>query len=603
MANLAKCVGIDLGTSSVKLVEAVRDGNGVRVTAAASIETNIEPASGPEERRDAQVKAVRELLRQTRVSAKNAVIAVSGHQAFIRRFRMPNTTAERLEKLINYEARQQIPYPLDQADLQWKSYAVPGEKDLEILLSAVRHDQVAEYMALASKCGIKPLEVGVSSFALFNAQAILDMPAEVLNQKIAALGKAKKGAAAPVPAAGSAMEEVKLHLNIGATAFDLIITQNSGESYLKFPRTVTRGGNGHEITRAIMKGCEISSFQDAERIKRYQTKVMSSDFNPDGEEDLNPDSCAAATQAIDGLLIEVRKSLDYFISQQDGMSVDSITISGGQALIPGLAEYIEEKLAIPTTLVDGVPEGSGVRWGVTEPITPYLPAFGLAIQGLGLARATMDFLPEERKVLRDFPYLTAGAIAALVALAIGLGSQVGSGGAAAYRAGAQNAMSQVATYQADSTRARETIAIHNAVADDFATLAKAMPERTYWIEQLRQVQSLKPPEVTMFLVDFGPTGYVELLGYSDTVRSGADFTQALRTYFATQEVAPKQIPVLDGSVQGQRNIGGRQVNVFKIIFELGDKPNTLQVTPTPAPAMDGRTGPGMGRPMPGGRRG
>src|SRR5690606_20847117 len=102
MANLAKCVGIDIGTSSVKLVEAVRDANGVRVTAAASVETNIEPSAGPEERRDAQVKAVRELLRQTRLSGKNAIIGVSGHQAFIRRFRMPNTTQERLEKLINY---------------------------------------------------------------------------------------------------------------------------------------------------------------------------------------------------------------------------------------------------------------------------------------------------------------------------------------------------------------------------------------------------------------------------------------------------------------------------------------------------------------------
>jgi type IV pilus assembly protein PilM len=150
MANLAKCVGIDIGTSSVKLVEAVREGKGVRVTAAASVETNIEPSAGPEERRDAQVKAVRELLRQTRVSAKNAIIGVSGHQAFIRRFRMPNTTPERLEKLINYEARQQIPYPLDQADLQWQSFRIPGEKDLEILLSAVRHDQIAEFMKLAA---------------------------------------------------------------------------------------------------------------------------------------------------------------------------------------------------------------------------------------------------------------------------------------------------------------------------------------------------------------------------------------------------------------------------------------------------------------------
>jgi hypothetical protein len=422
---------------------------------------------------------------------------------------------------------------------------------------------------------------------------VLDMPAAQLREKIANLGKSKKKkGAAEEPVAAGAAEEVKMSLNIGATAFDLVISHNAGESYLKFPRTVTRGGNGHEVTRAVMKGCEVSSFQDAERIKRYQTKVMSSSFDPEGEEDLNPDSCGAATQAADGLLIEVRKSLDYFISQQDGMSVDSIVISGGQAVLPGLAEYIEERLAIPTTLLESVPEGSGVKWGVTEPLTPYLPAFGLAVQGLGLARATMDFLPEEKKVMRDFPYLTAGAIAALVLVMVGLGSQVGSGHAAAYRAGAQTAQSRVMEYQADSTRAKNVIQTHNRVADDFAVLAKAMPARDYWMVQLLEVQRLKPPEVTLQRLDFGPTGYCQIWGYSDTERSAADFTSALRGYFAKLEKPPKTQPTLDDRVTGRRTVDGRQVFVFKINFELADKQNTLKVTPTPAPIAGGNMGPG-----------
>jgi type IV pilus assembly protein PilM len=597
MANLAKCVGIDLGTSSVKLVEAVRDGNGVRVTAAASVETNIEPSAGPDERRDALVKAMRELLRQTRVSSKNAIIGIPGHKAFIRRFRMPNTTQERLEKLINYEARQQIPYPLDQADLQWKSYAIPGEKDLEILLSAVRHEDVAEFAALASKCGIKPLEIGVSSFALFNAQAVLDMPAARLARKIASLGKAPKGGKkgpmeASMVADPDEMEEVKLNLNIGATSFDLVISHRSGDSFLKFPRTVTRGGNGHEITRSIMRGCEVGSFQDAERIKRYQTKVMSGAFSPEGEDDLNPDSCVAATQAIDGLLIEVRKSLDYFISQQDGMSVDTVVVSGGQALLPGMAEYVEEKLAIPTIVVDSVPEGSGVKWGVTEPLTAYLPALGLALQGLGLARATMDFLPEENKILRDFPYATAGAIAALVILGIGIGTQVGSGQVSAYRSAAQSASSQAQMLRTDSTRTQDIRRTHTEVADDFAAMAKVMPDRTYWIEQLKRVQEYKPPEVTLRRVELGPTGYSSIWGYSETERSAADFASALRGYFDTLEnkPEPKDMPVLDDQGQNRANIDGRQVYTFRINFTLADKQNTLKVTPTPVPTQDGRMG-------------
>jgi hypothetical protein len=147
------------------------------------------------------------------------------------------------------------------------------------------------------------------------------------------------------------------------------------------------------------------------------------------------------------------------------------------------------------------------------------------------------------------------------------------------------------------------IQTHNKVADDFAVLAKALPARDYWMVQLKEVASLKPPEVTLQRLDFGPTGYCQILGYSDTERSAADFTSALRGYFATLENPPKMQPTLDDRVTGRRNVGGRQVYVFQINFELADKQNTLKVTPTPAPVQDGRMGPGMRGPAVPGRRG
>lgn len=607
MPVLKKCLGIDLGTSAVKLVEVVVDRAAIRVVNAISRETGLEAGATPEQRRDAIERTTKELLREARTSTKDAIFGLPGQKVFIRRFRLPDTTDERLEKIVNYEARQQIPFPLEKTDLQFQYFRLPETKEVEVLLTAVRNEEIAEFMALATRTGLKVAAVGVGSFALFNTQAILDTPADKLAAMIDRLGKkdAPKGKAAKEQteeedAAEAAMEEVKANVHIGASSFDLVISHRARRTLLKFSRSVPNVG-GNELTRAIMSACEVGSFADAEAIKRHQTKAMTMEFNPTGEENLNPDSCAAATQAIDRLVVELRRSLDFFISQQDGMSVDGIVLSGGQSLLPGLDAYLEEKLAVPTMLMAGVPEGSGLQWQSSEPITTYAAALGLAIQGVGLGTASVDFLPRERKISRDFPYKSVAIMAALLVAAAGLGTMVGSESQSVLNGEAGRVQSQLAINRPQKTAVDELVQAQTQISSVYEVIEQGVVDRAFWLDYLTTINELKPPDIVLVDVQMGHTGTTRIRGVAGSQRSAADFVSSLKD--AIKPKNPSDAPRLGERLNQLPNYPGFTGSVysFEILFTVPNKPNPLKVPP-PFSATQPGVNPGAGG-LPGGLRG
>lgn len=645
MTTLKKCLGVDLGSNTVKVVEVAVDREGLKVLNAASAETNVDPAASPEERRDAIVRALRELLKKSKFSSKEAVFGLPGQKVFIRRFRLPETTPERLERIVTYEARQQIPFPIDKTDLQFEFFPIPEEKEVEVLLVAVRHDEVRDYMTLVNKTGLKARAVGVSSFAVFNCQAALKRNVDETQERIGAHGKAaakaagpkgKKKAASPLAAlaglpvigkkfapppepeveeenaqaepAEFAFEEVHAFVNLGAAAMDLTVAQMGKVPTLKFSRSVPNAGN--DISRAIMAGCDIASFLDAERIKKHQTRLMTYDFDMAVDEGShNRDACLAASQATDRILAEVRRSLDFFISQPDGMAVDAIMLAGGQAQLPGMPEYVEEKLTIPVQVVSQVPEESGLIWRPQgEALTPYLPAVGLALQGVSLADVSVDFLPVERKITRDYPYRTTGVVAALLAGVIAIASMAGQGYTRLYRAETASLMGRKGQDQAQVMAAREVQNKHDRAADKLVRVSKAFGERDYWLNFLAQVESIKPPDVLILRIQGNHDGSVRIEGACEQQRSAADFNESLRRLLKDPTKAP-ELEAID-AVRGPQNPIPDVPSAFRfaIVMQTSDKYNLLRVTPTPDPRMDPRGGvrpgqPGGRQPVPPGGRG
>lgn len=611
MPQLRQCLGVDLGFNTVKIVELAIDKNSVRVIRAASAPTGATPSMSADESRNCIASAARDLIKKARFGSRQAVFSISGQKVFIRRFRLPATNEERLARIIQYEARQQIPFPLDKTILQYQYRQLPEENEVEVLLVALRIDEVRGFMQVAQRTGLTPTCVGVSSFALFSAHQFISLDEKGAAQLFESLSKKKKkgggfalgrkkGASAPEEAAEEAApedetfsyEEVKGYVNLGATSYDLAIGKASkGGGMIGFTRTVPMGGD--EMTKAIMKQCNVESFYDAERIKTSSTQLLSFAFDAEEDSQINQDASQAITDVADKMVSEIRRSLDFYITQPDGMAIDSLVLSGGQALLPGMDSYLEEKLTVPVTIIKEPPEKSALQWPASAgPITPFMIAIGLGLQGLNVSTIKVDFLPEERKIVRDFPYRVTAVMIIILAALIGFSTQAGKGYAVKYRTMKDSILAEATRYQGQAKQFEETQALHDQVAEEYVALNKSFGQRRFWMDVLAKISEIKPPEVLIEDIQLEHDGRVTIIGSSELQVSAADLVDGIKAAFGENvDVWPGKEPgnFIDFVVPRTPTAGGSstQSSQFGITFLLKEKVNHLKITPTPAPSPTG----------------
>lgn len=618
MPALRQCLGIDLGTHSVKIVEVAVEKNAIRVIRAASAPTGVMPSMSAEEVRAAIVSTAKEVLKKNRFSSRKAVYGVSGQKVFVRRFRLPKTSEERLARIIQYEARQQIPFPLDKTLIQWQHRNLDKEGEVEVLLVAIRIDEIRDYMGMVGKIGIAPVAIGVSTFALFNAHRLSGLnpgQAELLFDKLNNRKKkapSKKAEAAPtavnssdktmkldvedMPQDDFSYSELKGYVNIGAATFDVAIPRgDAGSGMVGFTRTVPLAGD--EMTKAVMRGVGVESFHDAERIKTSATQLMSFNFDFEAEHEVNQEASMAVTEVADKMITEIRKSLEFYITQPDGVAIDSVVVTGGQALLPGIDAYLEEKLALPVSVVKELPEGSPLHWPQTAGVpTQYFVATGLALQGVGAAEIKVDFLPEDQKITRDFPYRVTAVMAGIVLLIIAVSSQAGKNYSAVYLRDTESLNKQADALREKAKAFDETQALHITVADDYDKLAKTFGQRTYWTDFLAALANIKPPGVVITNIAMNHDGRVEITAVSELAVAAADFNDAVKSNLAsrlaetTEEDGNKVTTrILSIQTMPPRPPFEKEYSQFRIAFQLNDKVNhlnivpTLAVTPTPGP--------------------
>ena len=377
-------VGVDIGSSWIKAVEIKRGLGGFTVSKMARKQVEIPETDVPEERQKALFNSVNSLLKENGMASRNVVVGLPGYQVFVRKLRVPATTDDRLGKIILYEARQQIPFPIDKIQIDYHLKPIPDTNELEVLLVGSKKDIIAEQMNSYRKSGLKLKYLDVTPVALFNFQKCIDA---TLDQEATAL------------------------INIGAATTDISFVR---EGLLSFTRTAPVGGN--DLTREITKvfGCE---FNKAEELKlKYGQAPLEFELDLGLDE---PDSGAgsdkdyrkrvgqAITPALDRLINEIRRTFDYYISQPDGVAIGRVVLSGGTSLLPKLDEFLIEKLATPVVLINKFPDWQNIKNAPEQfgdEVSWYTTALGLALHSIpkipNLIR--VDFLPQDLKDIRNF---------------------------------------------------------------------------------------------------------------------------------------------------------------------------------------------------------
>jgi len=231
---------------------------------------------------------------------------------------MPTMTEFELEAQIEFEADQHIPYDIDDVylDFQILGKVSEDEAQMEVVLAACKREVIDDYQLVLNEAGLTPTCVDCAVFTLENAAELL--PDEA-------------GQEAPDALAGP--RDVRTHalINIGANLININILQNG---QMAFVRDQFYGGNN--LTEEIQKAHGIS-YQAADQMK---------------QENFSGIKAEALEGFYVGLTSELVRSLDFYAASHAEFPVQKLLLSGGSALIPGLAGELEQRLGIEAQILN-----------------------------------------------------------------------------------------------------------------------------------------------------------------------------------------------------------------------------------------------------------
>ena len=340
-------IGLDITTSSVKLIELVESGGQYRVEAYAAEPT---PHNAVNEKAIVDASAVSEAIRRavkrSGVRNKECAVAISGDAAITKAIPMPRALSEsELEQQVELQADQYIPFPMEEVSYDFQVLG-PSEKDPEmqdVLLVATRTDNVEQRAAAVTAAGLVPKLVDVESFALENACRLMthQMPDGGIQRTIAVV-------------------------DVGASSTTFSILR---DLHIIYTRDFAFGGQ--QLTEEIMRTYGLS-MEEAGRAKKEGG--LPSNYQP---EVLDP--------FIDDMTQQVSRSLQFYLASGSGRTQpEQILICGGCANIPGVAEVIASRVGIPAERGDPLGQmrisSKAKALGVTRDATALLTACGLALR-------------------------------------------------------------------------------------------------------------------------------------------------------------------------------------------------------------------------------
>jgi len=326
-------VGLDIGTSRVKLVELVARGASVELARAAVELTPVDVIRDGKVVQPEQVAAViKKALAAGHFRPGEVVAAIAGQGVVVRHVQFPKMPEEELREALKWEGQKHIPFPVEDAVVDFEvihGVADPEAASMEVMLVAAQRSIVDSHLAAIELAGLRVVAVDVQPFTVLRA-----------------LRYEPPGAGRP-PAAGNG---IVAYVDIGAGTTDIVIAD--GE-IIRFTRIVPVGG--YSFTRAIADGLGVG-FEEAERIKIDEARVYPDHSQLDALDARRRVIADAVLDTARAIGTEVRRSLDYHDLQlqgrRDDAAVSRVVLAGGGSVLDGLDQYLQGELGLPTTMCD-----------------------------------------------------------------------------------------------------------------------------------------------------------------------------------------------------------------------------------------------------------
>ncbi len=370
MAELKGAWGIDIGQSALKAIKLKHVESSDQVVAVAFDyipypKILSQPDAIPEE---IVPQAIETFLSRNDVKGDSIAISVpSGTSALVRFVQLPPVEASKLPDVVKYEAKQQIPFDLDEVIWDYQPIGTGIEEggyllDAEVGLCAMKRDDVMRSLRPYNNAKVEVDAIQIASLSLYNAIAYDD------------LGIRRGQQITP-------KDEYVIILDMGCDFTTLLVTNGAKIRV----RNVPLGGN--HFTRALTKEMKLS-FAKAEHLKCNATK--------------SPDPRAvfqALRQVFNDYVSEIQRSIGYFSSVNRQAKISKVIGLGNGFKLAGLQKFLQQNLQYEVERPDAY-QGLAGDSVINAPLfqdnlLSFAVPYGLSLQALNLSRIHTTLLPKE----------------------------------------------------------------------------------------------------------------------------------------------------------------------------------------------------------------
>jgi type IV pilus assembly protein PilM len=380
MLNKKSFLVVDFGATNLKLAEFELTEAGGLSLCQYGFKSLGQDGTQEATRETAMLKGLQEALAEKHFQSRHVNICAPGYHTFSKFVKLPPVDTSKVTQIIQYEAQQNVPFPLEEVVWDYQILGAAPTGELEVLLVAIKSDVVEGLFRTAEKAGLRLQLVDVSPAALCNAF------------------RYNYGD----------LQGCTMLLDIGAKTSNLLFFEKGSV----YSRGINIGANA--ITQDFSKESKLS-YDEAERLKIEEGFVSLGGAYEEPESAHQAAISKIARQVLTRLHIQVNQTIQFYRGQQGGSPPDRLFLSGGATSMPYTAQFFSEKLNLPVEyfnplrnlqIHDELPreELAKVAHSLGE-------AVGLGLRNLAHCPVELNLMPKSSLKRQEFnqkkPYLVA----------------------------------------------------------------------------------------------------------------------------------------------------------------------------------------------------
>ncbi len=341
-----KIIGLDIGSSSIKLAEMTVTGSGAVLDNFAFIQSPNQSMNNGEITDSVLIaESIKSAYKENGFANRKACVGLSGTAVIVKKISIPRVDAKNIREQVQYEASQYLPFDISQVTLDYHQLSFSqNAANTDLLVVAAQNEFILSYLETVSRSGLKCQILDVGSLALAN---IFELNYGKTNEPVAIF-------------------------NFGSNITNFLVLLQ-GE--VIFSRDIPIGG--FHFTNEISKNMGVT-FEEAESLKISQSN----------KQEVPEDTRTFMNIALEHVTEEIRNSIDFYTATANGLLISRAYFTGGASLTVGLIDHLIESVKLPFEVLNPylkVKSGNKkLTAGYLQQISPFVAiSFGLGLRKAG----------------------------------------------------------------------------------------------------------------------------------------------------------------------------------------------------------------------------